>query len=352
MWALVGSLLTAGSTSSPARRKPGRLTADGALLFHGKPFFPIGIYHVDHTDAEYAMVAANGFNAIEGSFTTNVQGFRKTLDMAEKYGLAVDAPLFANSQVKENLEASLAKIREAGAHPALLSWKIIDEPDANRNGKLRSEVVQEYRIIKQLYPEQLLELTLSEDDTLSYWSKFCDVVQIDRYPLPGGPLTQVSAFCDAAAKARERWQNLTFVVQCGWTPDLRTQPSFAQARCMVYLALVSGAKGIFWYSRQEDDWDLTKSPLWPRLKEINVEIASLSNPLLLGTDIEGVRCGDAGIHFAAKQYLGKAYLLATNPSPALRDAVFTIPNAGAAGSPHLRLDAFGSATIVIDLAKP
>ena len=321
-WIAMGDLREGG----PPPQKPAQLTADGTLLLRGKPFFPIGIYQVNHTDAEYALLAANGFNSVQGSFTTDVEPFLQTLDLAQRHHLAVAVPLHAENLVKENLEKSLAKIRAAANHPAVLSWKICDEPDSEMFARLRPEVPPAYRAIKNLNPGQPVELTLSKDETIGKWTRFCDLVEIDRYPVPGRPLTQVLDFCKRTRRAMEPWQNLTYVVQCGWTRDLKTQPTFAQARSMVYLALIGGAKGIFWYSRQEKDgWDLTATPLWPRLGEINAEIASLSAPVMLGRDVPGIRCSAHGVHFTGRRHMDKLYLLATNPAAAPADAIFTLP---------------------------
>ena len=229
----------------PLSQKPAQLTADGTLLLGGRPFFPIGIYQVNHTDAEYALLAENGFNAVQGNFATEVERFLQTLDLAQRHHLAVAVPLHAENLVKENLDKSLAKIRAAADHPAVLSWKICDEPDSDTFARLRSEVPPAYRAIKDLNPGQPVQLTLCKDATLGKWTRFCDLVEIDRYPVPGKPLTQVFDFCKRTHRAMEPWQNLTCVVQCGWTRDLKTQPTFAQARSMVYLALIGGAKGIF-----------------------------------------------------------------------------------------------------------
>ena len=351
--------------SAPVRQKPERLTANGTLLWRGKPFFPIGIYHVNHTEEEYALLAAHGFNTVQGHFATEVTPFLKTLDLAARHNLAVDVPLHADNLVKENLEKSLAKIRAAAGHPAVLSWKILDEPDSDRRAGVRDEVPPAYRAIKALNPGQPVELTLCKDATLGVWTRLCDVVQIDRYPVPGRPLTEVADFCERVRREMEPWQNLTVIVQCGWTADLKTQPTFAQARAMVYLALISGAKGIFWYSRKDPGWDLTTTPLWPRLKEINAEIAALSAPVLLGLDVPGIQCSAPGVRFAARQHLGKLFLLATNPADAPADAVFTLPSglraraAQLAGSGqrlaltgasvHVPLAGTDSATIVFDL---
>ena len=309
------------------RAKPAQLTADGTLIQRGRAFFPIGIYQVHHTDAEYAMLAGHGFNAVQGNFTTDVAHFIETLDLAQRHNLAVAVPLDAENLIKENLPQSLAKIRAAAGHPAVLSWKICDEPDAEMWARLRPEVPPAYQAIKSLSPGQPIELTLSKDSALKRWTRFCDMVEIDRYPVPGKPLTQVLDFCVRTRKEMKPWQNLTYVVQCGWTRDLATQPSFAQARSMVYLALIGGAKGIFWYSRREKDgWDLTVTPLWPRLKQINAEIAALSTPLMLGSEVPGITCSATGVYFTARRHIDKLYLLATNPGAAHADAVFTLPS--------------------------
>jgi hypothetical protein len=292
----------------------------------GKPFFPIGIYQVNHTDEEYALLAANGFNAIQGHFTTDVGQFLATLELARRHKLAVAVPLHAQNLVKENLAKSLQKILAASRHPAVLSWKICDEPDSETYARLRPEVAPAYRAIKALNPGQPVELTLCKDATIGAWTRWCDLVEIDRYPVPGKPLTDVLDFCNLTRKAMEPWQNLTYVVQCGWTLDLKTQPTYGQARTMVYLAIIGGAKGIFWYSRKETSgWDLMATPLWPRLREINSEIAALSGPVMLGRDVPGIRCSAPGVRFACKRHEGRLYLLVTNPSDEPADATFAIP---------------------------
>lgn len=362
-----GILRRCGAGESAVRRdKPSGLTADGTLLRQGRPFFPIGIYGPHHTEEEYALLAAHGFNAITGHFTTDVGQFMETLDMAQRHRLAVAAPLFAGNLVTANLAQSLAKIRAAAAHPAVFAWKICDEPDAHANAHLRPEIAPAYRAIKELHPAQPVELTLSKDATIGVWTPFCDMVEIDRYPVPDRPLTEVLDFCRLTRQKMEPWQNLTYVVQCGWTKDLKTQPSFGQARTMVYLALIGGAKGIFWYSRKEHDgWDLTTSPLWPRLREINAEIAALATPVMLGQEVPGIACNAPAVCFVGKRHLGKIYLLATNPTDQPCEAIFTLPAAlqpsavsWAGKKQPLALDgravrvplgAFDAATLVFDL---
>jgi hypothetical protein len=351
-----------------------RIAETGTLLWQGKPFLPIGIYNVNHTAAEYRTLAENGFNMIQGMFPGDLDTFMKSLDLAVIYGIAVDVPLYVSDKVQENFANSLRTIKAAGTHPAVLCWKILDEPDADYHAPIRGEVPDAYLALKAANPEQLFELTLSQDEPLRYWVKYCDIVQIDRYPVPSRPLTDVYDFCRNAKAAMAPWQALIFVIQCGWTPDLKTQPTFDQAHAMVYLALIGGAKGISWYSRQETDpqgklvWDLTTSPLWPRLKEINSEVQSLASPILLGEEVARIKSSVSGVYATGKRWQHKLYLLISNPANSPANTVLTVPPGirlrsaraiGLSGRPTLdgpnvrvSLGPIDSGTIVCEISGP
>ena len=182
-----------------------------------------------------------------------------------------------------------------------------------------------YRALKAADPNHPIELTLNSAATQKFWSDFCDIVQPDSYPVPRFPLTEVSDLARNAKSYMQPWQNLSMVVQSGWVPNLSNQPSVAQARSMVYLALIEGAKGIWWYSMRDPGWDLTKTPLWPQMKTINAEIKSLSEPIMLGKTVAGISCDQPKVHFRAFEYQGKTYLLVTNPENEPVTATFTLP---------------------------
>ncbi len=323
---------------SPQKRKPERLTGDGTILHHGKPFFPIGIYHpqnatyynmgatgngVEDARASYALVAAHGFNAIQGNGFADPDQLGDFLDLAHEYGLAVDVPFYAGGQVAKNLDDSLVKIARYRNHPAVLNWKISDEPDIRP--EIAGEIPDAYYAMKQADGVTPIEITLATDDALEGWVPFMDIIQIDRYPIPGGKLTAVSDFTRLAVAAKAPWQNVSFVIQCGWSPDLSNQPTGPQARSMVYLALIEGAKGIWWYSMYDPGWDLTRTPLWEKLKTINAEIATLSEPVMLGETVPEVQGDNAAVAQRAFRYSQKLYLLLTNPGESAQVVTFTLP---------------------------
>jgi len=236
----------------------------------------------------------------------------------------VDVPLYGNGKVKGNLAASLQKIERFKNHPAVLNWKISDEPDLQP--KIGGEVPEVYATLKKADTIHPFGVTLATDNAVPDWAAFTDIIQLDRYPLPGTALTRVSDFTRIAARDKAAdWQNISFVVQCGWKPNLSNQPTVQQARSMVYLALIEGAKSIWWYSMYDPKWDLTKSPLWPHLKEINAEIKVLSQPLMLGENVSGITCDNTKVLFTARKYEGRIYLLITNPEDTSTQVKFRLP---------------------------
>ena len=308
-----------------ADRKPKSLTQDGTLLWNGKPFFPIGMYHPGGEES-YKLLSENGFNAVQGDAIQDLAQFKARLDLAQKYGLAVDVPLYLNGQVKKNLANSLEKVKNFADHPSVLDWKIFDEPHIHPDGGVAIDIPSAYRALKAADPNHPIELTLNSAATQKFWSNFCDIVQPDVYPLPRFPLTLVSDMANGAHEFMQPWQNLSLVLQSGWVADLSNQPSAAQARSMVYLSLINGAKGIWWYSMNDPGWDLTKTPLWPQMKAINAEVTALSQPLMMGNVVNGISCDQPKVHFRAIEYQSKTYLLVTNPESEPLQATFTLPD--------------------------
>ena len=340
------------------KRKPNNLTDNGVIVADGEPFFPIGLYHVGQGD--YAKVAKRGFNCVQGAATRDLTVFGKSLDAALNAGLKVDVPLYADGKVTDNLPVSLRKIERYRKHLAVLNWKIIDEPD------LRHDIIDEapgaYERLRAADPEHPLLLTVASPSGYEYWASFCDILQVDPYPLPSQPLTMVSDFVSRARKALKPWQNLTAVLQAGWRTDPLNQPSFAQARVMLYLALVNGAKGVFWYSYRDPGWRLSETPLWERFEDINKETASLARPIMLGAAPEGlkVEADGEGLQWMARELGGKTYVLLVNPGDkALKVTIAPGREVGSApclhgkaaeveeGNVRLELGAVGADTVIL-----
>lgn len=293
-------------------RQPTNLSNTGTILVNGEPFFPIGLYHV--SAAQYPMLAEAGFNVVQGVGPRDLEAFGRALDACAEHGLMMDVPLYADMKVQENMPESLAGIAAYADHPAVLCWKIIDEPDLNP--EMPEQVAEAYATLKAADPAHPIELTLCQPPGFGFWANFCDIMQVDPYPIPRQPLTMVSDWVDTAMAALEPWQNLTAVLQCGWTHTPFNQPTAEQARCMVYLALIHGAKGIFWYSFRDPGWRLEETPLWEHFPAINAETLELSRPVMLGEPAPAVQVTSPEdvVHWRAWRHEGKTYLMLANPS--------------------------------------
>jgi hypothetical protein len=309
----------------PEKRKPKNLSDDGAILVDGQPVLPIGLYHVGTGD--YPEVAKRGFNTVQGLATLDLGTFGQSLDAAGRNRLWVDVPLYAGGQVGRNLQASLAKVKQYHRHPAVLDWKIIDEPDARP--EIMDEVPGAYAALKAVDPDHPLELTLCQPQQYAYWVNFADIVQIDPYPIPGNPLTMVSDLTRQARQVMQPWQNLTVVLQAGWVADPMNQPTFAQARAMLYLALINGAKGIAWYSFRDPGWELSRTPLWERFQEINEETNQLAAPVLRGKPAPGVTVeADKELQWMVRVVDKRLYVLMANPVERPITATITLGQEG------------------------
>ncbi len=320
-----------------AQRKPESLSDMGAILHNGKPFFPIGIYHpqnhtwyrlgattndVEGVVEDYRRLAEMGFNAVQGNATRNLDRLGRFLDEAHRHGLAVDVPLYEGGQVRRNLSNSLEKIHRFKDHPAVLNWKISDEPDLKPS--VIDEVPEAYLAFKKADPGNPVEITLATDYALDGWSQFADIIQINRYPLPGGALTRVSEYTRLAVEQKQPWQNVSYVVQSGWGKE-GTVPTRDELRSMIYLALIEGAKGIWYYTMYDPGFDLSQTPIWPHLKEINAEIAALSEPVMLGKHEPNATLDNPQLFSRAVEHEGRLYLLLTNPERSAQKARLSLP---------------------------
>ena len=315
----------------PSNRQPTNLADNGAYLVNGEPFFPIGLYHVwseigypGHPrplSEDYQLIVEQGFNAVQTKATTDQKMVKEILDTAYEYGVMADVSLYASGRIKEYLEIYLEMIEKNKEHPAVLTWKIMDEPDL-REDNMTWEVPKAYREYKEFDPNTPILLTIAPGDEAkhSFWAHYCDAYQVDPYPLPSKPLNMVANQVALVRQGLEPWQNLTAVLQCGWRPDPSldnpsNQPNKAQARSMVYLSLINGAKGIFWYSyREKGIWNLPDTPLWEDFPEINAETAWLGEIVTKGEPLEDYRLVEGEVQYACWKYKDKVYVLATNSS--------------------------------------
>lgn len=266
---------------TPAQRRPANLGDHGALLRSGKPFFPLGLYHVRPED--YGRLQEQGFTAAQGPPTPDPRELVQALQAAAKSNLGLVVPLYGSGSLTRSLSLSQQKLKAAGRQPALLGWKLLDEPESHP--EVAGELPEAYRRLRQTDKTRPFVVTVSDPAEAADWAHFCDILEVSVLPLPDQPLKVVAERVAAARQVLQPWQGLFALLQAGWSPAPGNQPTPQQARAMAYLALLNGATGIFWYALYDPGWNLAETPLWGQFKTVNEEIAKLGQLALTGQSL-------------------------------------------------------------------
>ena len=363
---------------------------DGIMYLDGQPHFPIAIWfgaqwdkYKDLSTKDIEDVADKGFTAVLPSWpffkeelaaSSDLMG-RATSDIKTRLRICAETPL----NIKEVLDAAAANnlqvvfnvpyfwrtesladdqikvggevVRKYRNHPAILCWCSNDETDGwnelNRNT---------YRLYKELDPFRPVYLNLIHAVPSN---KDCaDILSTDPYPIGKAPVTKVAAHGDVIREALRDHPSKTewLVLQMFGSPPERWPrcPTPTEERCMVFVALNHGAKGLSYFvyhpkvTREGGGDKFLSEELWQSMKELNRQTKQMSLPYLLGKDLPGVSCGDEGIDLAAKEYNGETYVIACNTKDSPLDAEIKL---GAGTSPKTAVVEFEGRTVpVVDRA--
>jgi hypothetical protein len=340
----------------PATQRGAGLGEKGQFLTEGKPFLALGLSHVSPGD--YSVVAGAGFNAVQGLPTLDEAAVRSELDAAQAAGLKVLVPLY-DPQARGADPASLVALaKSVGTHPALLGFELAAEPDLQP--ELAGSVAGLYLAFSDAALPQPTVLSIARPAAYTWWGRLCDVLAASPAPLPDKPLTLVAEQLDLARRALQPSQGLLAVLQAGWSPG--TQPTTEQARTMAYMALATDARGLFWYSLHDVDWDLSKTALWEGFKGLNAELKALAPAVLAGPAAEKVEVGNTAVQVYAYADAEKLYLVALNLTAAPIQTRVSLPGTPVGAAQLLRtgealttegafinitLPAWGAETVVV-----
>jgi hypothetical protein len=340
--------------------------ATGDLLTGGKAVFPLGLSDgpplgsatPEGVDAwteisragvrflrNYTVWSAAA--AAEQMFTVTQQ-----LDAASTYGLQV---WLALAGVDRDLshEQLLDRIVDAvKGHPGLGVWKGVDEPAHARVPPAGCVAV--YKHLKARDPDHpvvIVEAPRAADGplttaTVAPYAAACDIHGVDIYPVSrppgrhaGGPPvnTDISVVGDVtkilarASRHRPIWTTLQIAWSGVLPPHPLVFPTLQQARFMAYDAIVSGARGLFFFGghikaamsladRQRGwnwtYWNHVQKPLLEELSSAAHE-AALIAPLADATVTADAR----DVALSARQAGGFLYLIAVRKSPTAKSKV-------------------------------
>lgn len=309
------------------------------LIVDGRPFFPVGWYG-SVNEQHLRELADSPFNCVLAYGTDHEPKARmlRFLDTMQQQGLKLvyclndvyPTATYLDGKGWDGLEGNdaiaQAVVTAYREHPAVLAWYLNDELPR----EILPQLKDYHRRVSEADPGHPCFIVLCNRRDFPLFPPTTDILGVDPYPIPKQPVTLVSDFMGAAQRAVKGTQPVWLVPQAfAWyqynstnqdrghvpTPkELRTgrAPTYEEARCMTYLGLAHGAKGLLYYCY----YDLRVLPqyaeMWGWMKQIGSEVRSLSH-VWLGPDAAlklAVSPSDAAIHTRLVQCDRTLYLIA------------------------------------------
>ncbi|HEY3297583.1 MAG TPA: hypothetical protein VGK34_02920, partial [Armatimonadota bacterium] len=148
----------------------------------------------------------------------------------------------------------------------------------------------------------------------------------DPYPVPRYPVTYVSKVVSGSVKYINKDKPFWCIPQAfDWSVwdngklNGIHRPTDDEERCMTYLALVNGAKGLIYWAYTSSRYQITDYPEhWAYMKKLAGEVSSLS-PVLMTPTIEGKLVSSIKkdtLETMVKKVNGAWYVFAVNSSTA------------------------------------
>lgn len=226
--------------------------------------FPIGIFGVRQV-SEVDAIAKEGFDTFMVEADTKT--VRAMAIRARRHGM--------------RLISHPGAFQAAGAAPSDLpvdAWYAYDEPDVH--GLSSATVAAGIAAIKNWDPKTPVTFVIGQGSPAKKYAGLGDALMLDWYPVPHHPIGTVADEIDKAywyTGGRPLW----FLVQSfdwrDWPqrnqkkPRIGRFPDHIELRAMSYLAIVHGAKGLFYYTLKRGDGSSLLD--WPELWQATARMA-------------------------------------------------------------------------------
>jgi hypothetical protein len=315
------------------------------LLINGQPFLPVGLYSVPTQHLQ--LVAEAGFNSVltYSSSTTQLKAY---LDEAARVGLKaiVHSPgMWFGKGGEAKLRQAVGTLKD---HPALLGWYLIDEPSTDRKGAAPADLARLYALMQELDPYHPTFTVYCRPVEFAAYKDTHDIFMCDPYPVGNGPLSFVAEWTELG-KTAMRGEKPVHVVPQSFGSEKGPQvqwriPTAAEEICMGYLALAHGAKALFYYRFDVQQYDKAKADLgkwpwptigylpelrpktWAGLVKMGGQMKRLA-PIILSPEPKAkitVSPYEPALHVALREYRGTRYLFAVNPHEEPIEATITV----------------------------
>lgn len=266
----------------PARRQVS-FGEDGVLNLAGRKTFPVGLVLKDATVADLKAVQSLGLNLVQCQKLKDPQAF---VPAAVKAGIQVILPAGLTAEGKDFPALAREQAAKFGALP-FLAWSLVEQPD--QRPEYLPLLGKQYDALHAADARPVFQLNHTPA-SLGLLGEYADVIALDPFPLSDvpSPVSTVGAWLDTARLTMPQGKALWYVNQAFAQPPTWTRPpAYEQLRCMDWLAINHGAKGILYAYLKDGDWNLMDSPLAEAIRRQASEFSALE-PFLTGDGPVGV----------------------------------------------------------------
>ena len=282
----------------------------GNTVINGNPVLLRGLYHV-YSDPQVREVADAGFNTVI-AWEPTPEKYLKMLDWMSKYDLYADCVI--KRLPPEKLADLLAAI---GKHPSIISFDPEDEPDIK--GITPAKLMPRVNQIRKACPGRPLRISCSGPGSVGLYADCAEIICAHHYVIPFGGLPLQAKSTEQVVSAfpepRKNSPQMTLQSWVHWHDITRKPQTPEQTRSIAYIALIKGAKGLWWYSFiDKGSWDVRSVPsIWTAFKGLNAELADLEEVILTGKRLPvRIETPDSGVLAAAWQLPERTVIIAVN----------------------------------------
>jgi hypothetical protein len=306
-----------------------------ACYIDGKPFFPIGLYHVSpvavdgvngaskglglppiNIEGALKSVKEHGFNCVHHTWMMPREDYLKT---DQNLGLYVIPEIGT-----PDADALSQMVATANKYHNVLMWYGPDEPA----GDVLKTAIAAHATYVKCDPHRPVSAACCSPSVFPGAAEADDFIMMDPYCIRSSTLTQISSWVDAGMKASQGRLPVWMVPQAfAESNSAWSEPTCDELRCEAYLSLVHGATGLIWYAywdggpylenpKGRNHWFLPDSKLWDYFPKLNAEIQTLAPVLLEGDSRGSANCDSSIMHSNLWEYNGERYLIAVNPTNA------------------------------------
>ena len=298
----------------------------GRIIVNGQPFFPILLYDVPADPESLRKFHDHGFNMVTVSKAEEANAARaaglysaahgRKIDRFDSILLAIgmDSPVLnLKPPLLDNLKADLEKARKA----------IPDRPVMHAIGYWLDE------------PVGVIANTLPPPEKYEAVVQAIEVSAPYLYPVPYQPIRSVGEAVGRASAASGGKKPLLPILQIfAWTATDR-YPTAAELKCMVWLSLIHGARGIGFYSynhvtgKKGVTFAQDQPEVWASLKDVNAELAKIGPFLLDAAPDPSVTLKErgTGVEIRIASRAGSRLILLANPTDTAKEVTLEFATA-------------------------